>query len=170
MSARRLVAIALVAALSVGCSAGATTGPGAAASPLTSASVSSGSPAAIPGAIVGSWVTTITEGDLRAGGVTDPGEVQENVGVFAMELGSDGTWSSTQVTPAPVRWPIFKGTLIATGPDSFRQVTTFPADFAGDSVDFTWSIKDGALVLHVQNPPDKILPIVTETHPWQPKR
>ena len=174
MNTRRVTAIALIGALACALSIGCTVGPSTnttagASSPAGPASPAAGNSPGIPAAIVGSWTTTITEADLRAGGVTGEGELAENTGVFTMTFGADGTWSASQVAAVPRRWPVYKGTLVALGPDSFRQVTTFPADYAGDSVDFTWSIKDGALVMHVLNPPDKILPIITETHPWQRK-
>jgi hypothetical protein len=167
VSPRRLVLAAAIAALiALGCSVAAPSSPAASSGPEASAAGSGR--AAIPAAIVGSWTTTITRNDLTAAGVTG-GEIDENAGVFTTTFGADGTWSTSQVTDVLVRWPVFKGTFEATGPDSFRQTTTFPSDFAGDVVDFTWSIKDGALVLKVVNPPDPILPIVTETHPWQRK-
>jgi hypothetical protein len=167
MTIRRLTAIALIAASVIACSTAATDTPGAGAS--TTASPAAASSLPIPGGIVGDWTTTITEADLRAGGVTGAGELGENAATITLHLGSDGTWSTSQVTDVPVKWPVFKGTLVALGSDSFRQVTTFPADFAGDSVDFTWSRQGAALVIHVQNPPDHILPIIMESHPWQPK-
>jgi hypothetical protein len=117
---------------------------------------------------IGSWTTTLTEADLRAGGVTGEGEIAENAGTFTLTMAADGTWTAAQVTSVPVRWPVFKGTWTATGPDGFTQVTTFPQDYAGDSVDFTWRIENGSLVLKVVNPPDPILPVVMESHPWQP--
>jgi hypothetical protein len=155
---------AAMAAVLIGCASGA--GPSG-----SQAREASGTAAAdaIPEAIVGSWTSTITADDLRASGLTDEGTLAENVGTFTMTFGADGTWSTSQEADVPLRWPVFRGTMVATGPDSFRQTTTFPADFAGDVVDFTWSIEDGALVLHVVNPPDPVLPVVTESHPWQPK-
>jgi hypothetical protein len=171
---RRLILAAVVAAISAGCSggAGASSSPPASAAPSAAApSAAAPSPAAaIPDAIVGSWTTTITEADLRAGGVTADGELSENSGVFTMTLGADGTWSTSQETDVPIRWPVFKGTFVATGPDSFRQTTTFPADFAGDVVDFTWSAEGGSLAVKVPQPPDHILGIIMESHPWQPKQ
>jgi hypothetical protein len=164
MNQRRLTLATILAVITVGCSGGAGTSvspPPSAAAPSTAA--------AIPDAIVGAWTTTITEADLRSGGVTSPGELAENTGDFTMTFAADGTWSTTQETTATVKWPVFKGTFIATGADSFRETTTFPADFAGDVVDFTWSIDGNALHVKVPTPPDPILPIVMETHPWQPK-
>jgi hypothetical protein len=66
-----------------------------------------------------------------------------------------------------VKWPVVRGTWTATGADTFSQTTDFPADFAGDVVDFTWRIDDGKLVLRVPEPPDPILPVIMETHPWE---
>ena len=171
MTTRRIVASLAMAVLTVGCASGASQGSVASTgAPPAPSSAYAAASVAIPAALVGAWTTTISEADLRAGGVTAAGELAENRGVFTLRLGADGTWSTAQVSDVPVRWPVFKGTYQATGPDTFRQVTTFPADYLGDAVDFTWSLKDGALVLRVPNPPDPILPIVTGAHPWQPTR
>lgn len=164
MKARWLTLVGIAIAL-VGCSG--------VARPTASMDVdgfaTSAASSSIPEAIVGAWVTTITEDDLRAGGVTGAGELGENTGTTTLTILADGTWSTSQESDVPLRWPVFKGTLEATGPNAFRQTTTFPADYAGDVVDFTWSIEGDALVLRVVNPPDHILPILMETHPWQPK-
>jgi hypothetical protein len=122
-------------------------------------------PAGFP---LGSWTTTITEADLRAAGMTGAGELTENSGVFTMTLAPDGTWTTAQETDAPIRWPVFRGTYVATGPDTFRQQTTFPADYAGDVVDFSWRVESGNLVMEVPDPPDEVLPIIIEAHPWEP--
>ena len=53
-------------------------------------------------------------------------------------------------------------------PTGSASSPTFPTDFAGDVVNFTWKIEDGSLILKVVNPPDHILPIIMESHPWQP--
>jgi hypothetical protein len=161
-----LAAAAFVAACST------TPGPSSAvpetetpATVATDAPSAAGIPAGFP---LGAWTTTITEDDLRAAGVTDAGELNENTGEFTLTMSEDGTWTTAQVTDAPVRWPVFEGTWTATGPGGFSQVTTFPTDFSGDVVDFTWKIDDGSLILKVVTPPDHILPIIMESHPWHP--
>lgn len=172
MNTRRIlvgmVFTAAMSAASAGCA-----GPGAGTAPTPEPANPVGSPAAAAATIapelVGSWTTSITADDLKAGGITDVGGINENTGTFTMTFGADGTWSTSQESDIPVRWPVFRGTMSSTGPDSFRQVTTFPSDFAGDEVDFTWSVEDGALELTVVDPPDPVLPIVMESHPWQPK-
>ena len=170
MKARRTVVVVVLAVIAIGCTTSSSGSPAATASASAAPSTpAAGAPSAIPAAIVGTWTTTITEADLRAAGVTEQAGLDENSGVFTMHVDADGAWSMTQVTDTPIRWPVFKGTSSATGPDSFRQITTFPADYAGDAVDFTWSKTDGALSLRVVTPPDEILPILIETHPWQPK-
>ena len=165
MNARLMTGIA-IAAIVAACAGAA---PSSVPRTTPVPSVPAGSEASIPSAIVGSWTTTITADDLRAAGMTGEGELAENTGTFTMTLGGDGTWSTSQEADIPVKWPVFRGTLVATGPASFRQTTTFPADFAGDVVDFAWSIEDDALRIKVVTPPDPILPIIMETHPWQPK-
>lgn len=161
---RMILAASMTAAIAIGCS-----NAPAASQAASSGAASTSSSAAIPeGFPIGAWTTTLTEADLRAGGITQEGELTENTGVFTMTLAADGTWTAAQETDAPVRWPVFRGTWTATGPDSFNQLTEFPADFAGDSVDFTWRIEDGGLLLKVVNPPDRVLPVIMETHPWTP--
>lgn len=152
----KVATIAIVAAVAGACS-------GTSAAPSASAAPSLG---AIPEAIVGSW-TTITGADLKAAGLTEAAALAENAGVFTMTLGQDGTWTTSQEADVPLRWPVFRGSYVATGPNSFRQTTDFPADFAGDVVDFTWSLEDGALALKLPAPPDPVLPVVMETRPWQ---
>jgi hypothetical protein len=159
---RALGSMFLVATLFAACSAT----PGA---PSTAPASEAPTTATVPvGFPIGSWTTTITEADLRAGGVTGEGELGENAGDITLVMSEDGTWSTTQVSELPLRWPVFQGTWTPKGPDGFTQTTTFPADFAGDVVDFTWKVEDGGLILKVVNPPDPILPILMESHPWQP--
>ena len=167
-NARTLGSLVLVTALFAGCTS--TPGASSAAPGASSAAPASQGPTTAPipeGFPIGSWTTTITESDLRAAGITGEGELSENAGEVTMVLSEDGTWSTTQVSDVPLRWPVFQGTWTATGSDGFQQTTTFPGDFAGDVVDFTWSVEDGALNLKVVNPPDPILPILMESHPWQ---
>jgi hypothetical protein len=137
----------------------------------------SGSAIVLPsGFPVGAWTTTITAEDLAAVsdeslatiGMSRDNLVKENAGVFTTTLGADGTWSTVQDTDAQVKWPVFRGTYTPVGDDAFDQVTTFPPDFAGDVVRFTWRIEAGQLHLTVPDPPDPVLRIITEAHPWSP--
>jgi hypothetical protein len=168
----RWASVLLVAAVAIGaaaCSGGNPSVPPGSQAPAASADGVGGGASPLPeGFPLGSWVTTITEADLRAAGLTAPGELTENAGTFTMSLGADGAWTVSQVADVPIRWPVFRGTYTATGTDGFRQVTEFPADFAGDVVDYGWRMEDGALRLQVRTPPDQILPIIMETHPWAP--
>jgi hypothetical protein len=156
--------LTLAVGLTTGCSA-APAGSPAAQSRVPADSTASTTPEGFP---LGAWTTTITEADLRAGGVTGAGELRENSGTFTMTLADNGIWTVTQKANVPIRWPVFRGTYSVTGPKSFRQQTDFPPDYTGDVVDFEWRIENGDLVLEVPNPPDRLLPIVMETHPWQP--
>ena len=136
-------------------------------SPVTAAPTAPAAAEVPAGFPIGTWTTTITEDDLVAAGITG-GEIGENAGVFTTTLAADGTWTTAQESDVTLRWPVFRGTWTATGPDTFTQRTDFPSDFAGDVVSYRWGIVDGDLVLEVLDPPDHILPIVTETHPWTP--
>lgn len=159
-----------IAALVAACSSA----PGVASTaPAESTEAPAASIAATPGPLpsgfpLGSWSTVITAADLQAGGVTGEGEIGENTGTFTMTMSPDGTWTASQISETPLLRPVFKGTWTVSGPDGFTQVTTFPQDYAGDAVDFTWKLEGGSLLLKLVNPPDPILPIITEAHPWQP--
>lgn len=152
-AARALVPLVIAAVTTIGCSATPT--------PTSLASIPPGFP-------IGSWSSTITEADLRAGGITGAGELRENTGVFTHVFGTDGTWMTVQQTDVPIRWPIFRGTWTATGPNTFDQVTTFPPDYAGDVVAITWAREGDTLLLRVPDPPDPLLPVIMEAHPWTP--
>jgi hypothetical protein len=115
---------------------------------------------------IGTWTTTITEADLQAGGLTEPAALRENAGLFTMTLAADGTWTIAQQTEVPIRWPVFRGTWTPTGPNSFDQRTEFPPDYAGDVVGFTWQVDGDELLLRVPDPPDPVLGVLTEAHPW----
>jgi hypothetical protein len=117
---------------------------------------------------LGAWTSTITEADLEAAGISDPNVLQENAGTFTTTFAADGTWSTVMDTTEPIRWPVFRGTFTPIADGEMEQITTFPPEYAGDVVRFTWRMDGDDLVLGVPEPPDPILPIVTETHPWEP--
>ena len=159
---RCILTIAL-AAMVTGCAGGP--GPsGATVAPSDQSPSLASLPEGFP---VGSWTSTITEEDLRQAGMAD-GLIKENAGVFITTFAPDGTWSTSQATDAPVKWPLFRGTFTVAGDGLIDQITTFPPEYAGDVVRFTWKMEDDALVLGVPEPPDPVLRILTETHPWQP--
>lgn len=161
----RVLVAAVLASTLLGACSGTATSPAGQPSGPASVAPSVDLPTGFP---LGSWTTTITEDDLRAGGLSGEGELAENAGKFTLVMSEDGTWNSWQVADVPLRWPVFRGTWSVTRPDGFQQVTTFPTDYAGDIVEFTWARDGDALRLHVVNTPDPILPVIMETHPWQP--
>ena len=117
---------------------------------------------------LGSWVMTVTEQDLRAAGIDDPGVLHENVGTYTKTYDADGLWTVVAETPQPVQWPVFRGTFHVTPDGEIEETTTFPTDYAGDTVRYTWQREGSAVLFRVVNPPDPILPVLTESHPWQP--
>ncbi len=166
MTTKRIYRSTLIAALAVVAMACTAATPSA---PASAPNVPAPSLAALPdGFPVGSWTSTITEEDLRGAGMTDAGLIKENAGVFTTTFASDGTWSTAQATDAPIRWPLFRGTYTVVGDGVIDQTTTFPPDYAGDVVRFTWRMENGTLVLGVPEPPDPVLGMMTEMHPWKP--
>lgn len=155
----RLLVTGVVAA-AVGC----TTGAPPPASPVATPAAS-----LPPGFPIGSWSTTITEADLRAGGITEAPAIRENAGTFVRTYAPDGTWTIVQTSTEQLAMPVFRGTWRATGPNEIEETTTFPPEYAGDVVRFTWAREGPNLVLRVPNPPDPFLPIHTESHPWTPR-
>lgn len=170
----RVSVMLIAAAIVTGCS---NASPGSTGGSASAAPAASGSPIALPaGFPIGAWTTTITAEDLAAVsdeslatiGMSRDSLVKENSGVFTTTFAADGTWSTVQDTDVPVKWPVFRGTYTPAGDDAMDQVTTFPPDFAGDVVRFTWRIEEGRLHLAVQDAPDPILPVITGAHPWSP--
>lgn len=174
LTAIGLVAVFIAAAIVTACS---NASPAASGGSVATAAAVGGSAIALPaGFPIGSWTTTITADDLAAVsdeslaavGMSRDDMVKENSGTFTTTFAADGTWSTVQDTDVPVKWPVFRGTYTPTGDAAFDQVTTFPPDFAGDVVRFTWRTEDGRLHLAVEDAPDPILPVLTEAHPWSP--
>ena len=165
MTLLRRLTLAAAAASLMGCGAGAATERPAPAAPASGAVASPSLPADFP---LGTWRVTITEADLRAGGLTETGLLAENAGTFTKTFAPDGTWTIVQDSPVALRHPIFRGTYRATGPNEIEETTTFPPEYAGDVVGFTWAREGTGVRFRVVNPPDPILPVVIETHPWLP--
>jgi hypothetical protein len=117
---------------------------------------------------VGSWTMTLTAEDLVAAGFTDVGAIEENTGTFTHTFASDGTWTVAQVTTHPIRWPVFRGTYTVTGDRTIEMRTEFPPDYAGDVVTVAWTRDAEGLRLRLLTPPDPLLRINLETHPWAP--
>jgi hypothetical protein len=115
---------------------------------------------------VGTWVTTITADNLRAAGLGAPAAVAENAGTFTMTIGADGSWTTVQTTSEPVRWPVFRGTYVVSGPRTIDMRTDFPADYAGDVVTVSWSQAADGLHLTLIAPQDPMLKLNLEAHPW----
>jgi hypothetical protein len=154
---RRAILVAVVLTCVAGC-----TGP--AGSP--SGDAASGSPPSALNAPIGTWTTTVTEDELRAAGLTNPGEVTENAGTFTTTFSPQGTWTTSQVSDAPVRWPVFQGTYRAVPGDVLELITTFPTDYAGDVVGVRWRLEGDKLHFELQYPDDEILRLNLEIHPW----
>jgi hypothetical protein len=161
------VRTALVAIAVFGCAAPPSGSPDA-AMPSTAPGASRSAAPIGDDAPIGSWTMTLTGDDLRAAGFTETGLVSENVGAFTFTVQPDGTWTMAQATPQPVRWPVFRGTYSVTAPGTLEMRTTFPSDYAGEVVTVAWSRGDDGLRLHVLSPPDPLLRVQLETHPWAP--
>jgi hypothetical protein len=161
----RISRVAFVVAIAV--AAGCGSGSGRTASASATQPVEGSGISLPPGFPLGTWVVTISEADLRAAGLTNAGEIAENTGLFTRTMGADGRWTVVQTAPTPIRWPVFQGTFRTTGDHAWEETTTFPPEYAGDVVTMRWSLDGDLLQLAVENPPDAILPIITEAHPWQ---
>lgn len=138
-------------------------GSSGSAGPTAEPSGSSG-----PGAeLLGAWVTTITRDDLRAGGLTDAGLLNENSGTFTWTFEADGTWTQVQVSldDAPINAPVFSGTWRVEGGD-LVMVTEFPEQYRDEGLHFDYAVDGGSATFDLLDPPDPILPIVVEAHPW----
>jgi hypothetical protein len=156
----------LLVAATAGCAARGTSSPGATSGPVTDGSAGPGS-AGSGSALVGAWTTSITKEDLNAAGVTDPGLQSENSGRFLWTFGMDGTWTSVQqsLTGSPLNTPVSRGTYVVNGA-SLVSTTMFPEQYRDDGLHYTWSLDGAGLKLDLLDPPDPMLPVIVETHPW----
>jgi hypothetical protein len=153
--------------LALACTTPASSGSGSSAAAGSPAGPA-GSSAASGEAPIGTWSMMLTAADLAAAGFTDPGFVAENTGTFTYTFGADGTWTVAQTTTHPVRWPVFRGTYVVTGPGALEMKTEFPSDYAGDVVAITWTREGEGLRLKVVSPDDPVLRLNLETHQWMP--
>lgn len=134
-----------------------------------------GSPAASQSPVLpanfplGTWTNYVTEEDLRAAGYTDPATITENVGSGTLTLSPDSTWTIAVESDQPMRWPVFRGTYTVTSSNTFRMLTAFPPDLAGEIVDLEWSQHSDGLHLRTIDPYTPILRVQYETRPWQRK-
>jgi hypothetical protein len=149
----------LALALTLAACGGAASAPPGTAGPT--GAPASGTP------LLGAWVTEISKADFTAAGLTDPGMQNENSGRFTWTFGADGTWTQVQesLDGSPIMTPIFKGTYTVEG-DALLVTTTFPEQYADDGLRYTWALAGDALTLQLHNPPDPLLPVVVESHPW----
>jgi hypothetical protein len=126
------------------------------------------SPAAAGDGPIGAWQVVITEDDFRAAGLTDAGMIAESAGTFTWTILADGTYTETQQSDQPIRWPVFKGTWSETEAGKIRLRTTFPSDFVGESIDLGWEREGGELRLTLIAPQDPVMRVHFESHPWLP--
>ena len=156
-----LVATILGAAFALAaCGGQAVPTPGPSAAPGTGAALT-GHP------LVGTWTTSVTKADIAAGGITDPAAQNENSGQFSWTFGADGSWTAVQqsLDGSPITNPVFRGTYTVDG-DKLVMATEFPTDYRDNGLHYTWSIAGDAATFDVLDPPDSLLPLVVESHPW----
>ena len=162
-AAAGIAALTVLGGLAACTATGGTPGPGTAGAPTAGAS---GAPAS---AIVGSWTSTISKADLADAGIADPNVQNENSGRFTTTFGADGDWTTVQAATdgSPINNPVFRGTYTVEG-SSLVMTTTFPAEYVDKGLHYTWSVDADGLHLDLLDPPDPILPVVVESHPWSP--
>lgn len=117
--------------------------------------------------LVGSWTVEITRPDLQAAGFSDPGLLNENSGRFTWTLAPDGSWSQVQesLDGAPIANPVLRGTYMVEGATLVAK-TVFPPEYADSGLHFAWTLAGDELRFDLLDPPDPILPILVESHPW----
>ena len=154
---RRLATLVLLAAVA-GCATPSSSTPPAATAP--------GALAGHP--LLGAWTADVTKADLAAGGIADPGAQNENSGRFVWTFAADGTWTQVQqsLDGAPVNNPVFRGTFTVDG-DQLVMITEFPEQYRDDGLHYTWAVEGDEVRFDLLDPPDPVLPLIVETHPWK---
>jgi hypothetical protein len=133
----------------------------------SSAGSSGGSPAVAGTPLVGAWTTSITKADLSAAGITDPGLQNENSGRFTWTFAQGGTWTAAQesLDGSPINTPVFRGTYTVDH-ESLVATTTYPEQYRDSGLHYTFAIEGSSVRFDVLDPPDTILRVIVETHPW----
>lgn len=169
----RLTITALVAQVVLATAIAACSGPGGSPAAGSAAPASAGPPAnsgAIPAGhpLIGTWTVDVTRADLAAAGLTDPGLQNENSGRFGWTFSPDGTWTQVQqsLDGAPIDNPVFRGTWAVEGA-TLTATTLFPEQDRDEGLEFTWAVEGEELRVDLLNPPDPVLPVIMETHPWR---
>jgi hypothetical protein len=162
---RMVTALVLASATLVPAACG---GPGGSSPPASTAGPATGAagiPADFP--LLGAWSTEITKADLAAAGLSDPAGQNENSGRFTWTFAADGTWTLVQesLDGSPINTPIFRGTYTVDG-QSLVAVTLFPEQYRDDGLTYGWVLEDGGVRFDLVDPPDAVLPLIVETHPW----
>jgi hypothetical protein len=118
--------------------------------------------------LVGTWQMTVTKEDLQAGGISDPGSLNENSGRFTRTFRADGTWASAQesLDGSPIFNPAWRGTYTVEG-DELGVAIDFPTQYQGDRERYRWAIEGGELRLAMLEPSDDpVARLLAESHPW----
>ena len=110
----------------------------------------------------------MTRADLAAGGIADSATQNENSGRFSWTFAPDGTWTSIQqsLEGAPINSPVFRGTYVVDG-ETLIAKTTFPEQYADEGLHYTFAVTGDEVRFDLLDPPDPLLPIIVETHPWR---
>jgi hypothetical protein len=163
ISRQGLPALALVAIMAIGPAGCAS--PAGSASSGTSGASHDPAPSGFP--LLGSWTTTITKDDLRAGGVTEEGLLIENSGIFTWAFEADGTWRSVQagLDGSPLMTPVFSG-YFTVEDDVLVAVTEFPEQYRDEGLHYAFEVSGDTVTFDLLDPPDPMLPAVVESHPW----
>jgi hypothetical protein len=158
-----LTELIVLVALVAGCGSPGGSGATGSTGPARSGSAI---PADLP--LLGTWTVEVTKGDLEAGGVADPGTRNENSGRFTWTFNPDGTWTEVQesLDGSPIINPVFRGEFRVSG-STLTATTTFPEQYRDDGLEYAWTVDGDDLRLDILNPPDPVLPLVVETHPWK---
>jgi len=138
---------------------------------LTSLAPSVTPPAPPPPAFpVGSYTTTITPDDLRAGGVTEEDLLTENSGMFVLTYEPNGRWTMVQTSldGSPIHDPVFRGRYLVNG-DRIRHDVEFPARFVAEGAydEVTWRLEGDSLHLELVAAGDEIVRVIYAAHPWR---
>ncbi len=160
--ARQLaIGVIVVAAVTLGTGAADATRAAATTGPRAIRTVADRS------AVNGTYRVTISDADLRANGVTDPGAIRENHGIFTWFL-HDGSWRLHQRTSNPVNPPGPPAPYTVKG-DRITFVFAAPGAPPGAPPPLTmrWKLASRELHFTVIRGGDPIVRTLFTAHPWK---
>jgi len=120
---------------------------------------------------LGTYETTITRDDVKNAGFPSDHDMNENAGMFTLDVNADGSWRLVQTSNVPLENPVFDGTFAVSG-DQIAFTTLEPTEFHGEVDMLSWKLSGSMLLLGWAGPSQGLTDVqvlsrlLWTKHPW----